>query len=98
MELMVRLNYYLNLIFRIVIRVQITNSYFNSNTVSDWTKIKYSVPQVSILSPLLFLIYINDLSKAVEHKVLPILFTNDTSIIFTSPNNTQMESDFYIIF
>jgi len=28
-------------------RVQITNSYLTSNTVSEWTKIKYEVPQGS---------------------------------------------------
>jgi hypothetical protein len=49
------------------------------------------------LSLLLFLVYINDLPKAVEHKALPILFTDDTSIILKSPNNTQMQSDFNII-
>jgi hypothetical protein len=79
-------------------RVHITNSYFNSNTVSKWTKIKYGVPQVSILGPLLFLVYINNLPKAVEHKALPILFADDTSIILKSLNNTQMQSDFNIIF
>jgi hypothetical protein len=50
------------------------------------------------LSPLLFLVYINDLPKAVEHEALQIFFTDDTSIILTSPNNTQMQSDFNIIF
>jgi hypothetical protein len=41
---------------------------------------------------LLFLVYINDLPKAVEHKALPILFADDTSILLTSPNNIQMHS------
>jgi len=79
-------------------RVQITISYFNSNTVSKWTKIKYGVPQGSILDLLLFLVYFNNLPKAIEHKALPILFVDVTSILLTSPNNTQMQSDFNIIF
>ena len=50
------------------------------------------------MGPLLFLVHINDLSKAVDHKALPILFAGDTSILLTSPNITQMRSDFNIIF
>ena len=38
------------------------------------------------------------LFNGVEHKALPILFADDTSILLTSPNNTQMQSDFNIIF
>jgi hypothetical protein len=78
-------------------RVQITNSYSNLNTVSKWTKIKYGVPQGSILSPLLFLVYFNNLPKAVEHKALPILFADNTSILLTSPNNIQMQNDLKIV-
>jgi len=74
-------------------RVHITNLYLNSNTVSKWTKIKYGVLKGSILGPLFFLIYINDIPKAVERKALPILFADDTSILLTSPNNIQMQSD-----
>jgi retron-type reverse transcriptase len=75
-------------------RVQITNSYLKTTTTSKWTKIKYGVPRGSILGPLLFLVYINDLPRAVEHKALPILFADDTSILLTSPNNIQMQSNF----
>jgi hypothetical protein len=74
MELMAILESYLLNRYQ---RVQITNSYFNSSTVSKRTKIKYGVPQGSILGPLLFLVYINDLPKAVEHKALPTLFLNN---------------------
>jgi len=79
-------------------RVHITNSYLNSNTVSKWTKIKYWVLQSSILGPLLFLVYINDLPRAVEHKALPILFVDDTSILLTGPDNIQMHSDLNFVF
>ncbi len=80
-------------------RIQIINSHLNTTTTSKWTKVRHGVPQGSILGPLLFLIYyINDLPRAVEHKAFPILFADDTSIILTSPNITQMQSDFNEIF
>ena len=75
-------------------RVLITNSLFNSNTVSKWTKIICGVLQGSNLGPLLFLLYINDLPKAVKHKALPILFADDTSILITSPNSNQLQSEY----
>jgi len=61
-------------------------------------QIKYGVPQGSILGPLLFLVYTNDLPKAIEHKAFPILFADDTSILLTSPNNIEMQSDSNIVF
>jgi len=69
-------------------RVHITNSYLNSNSTSKWTKIKCGVPQGSMLGPLLFPVYTNGLPRAVEHKALPIVFADDTSILLTSANNT----------
>jgi hypothetical protein len=68
-------------------KVQIISSYLNSDTVSEWTQIRYGVPQGSILCPLLFIVYINYLPKAIEHKAIPILFADNTSILITNPNN-----------
>ena len=70
----------------------------NSNTASKWNKTKYGVLQGSILGPLLFLVYTKDLAKAVEHKAIPILFADVTSILLTSSKITQMQSDFNIVF
>jgi hypothetical protein len=54
--------------------------------------------QGSIWGPLLFQVYINDLPKAIEHKVIPILFTDCTSISVTIPNNIQFQKNFHIVF
>jgi len=45
------------------------------------------------LGPILFLVYINDLPKAKEHKAIAVLFADNTSILITSPNNIQFQND-----
>ena len=36
--------------------------------------------------------------KAIEHKAIPILYADDTTILITSPNNIQFESDLSVVF
>ena len=52
---------------------------------SDLKKIKCGVPQGSILGPLLFLLYMNDLPQASEY-FMPILFADDTNLFATGYN------------
>lgn len=64
--------------------MEIKNKHFNHKTFSNWGVIKHGIRQGSILGPLLFLLYVNDLSKNINGQSKPILFADDTSIVFTS--------------
>lgn len=60
-------------------------------TRSETGKIKYGVPQGSILGPLLFLAYINDI---VNVPLTPdiVLYADDTNVFFSGPDLALLES------
>jgi hypothetical protein len=63
------------------------------NYFSDWDLITDGVPQGSILGPLFFLLYINDLPNTISHLSTPILFADDTSLIISNPDSSQLQKD-----
>ena len=56
-----------------------------NGTNSGHLPIKCGVPQGSILGPLLFLVYVNDLASVSKHAAT-ILFADDTNVIYTGKN------------
>jgi hypothetical protein len=73
-----------------------TQSLKYDDVYSDWSNIDTGVPQGSVLGPLLFIIYINDI-KNVSKLLYEILFADDTSLICNissfcnQPPKTQLE-------
>ena len=57
--------------------------------VSEWKDVMSGVPQGTVLGPLLFVIYINDMPDVVNN--LTKLFADDTKLISTIKNRLDIE-------
>ena len=69
-------------------RVSVNGAY------SDWATVTSAVPQGSVLGPLLFLLYVNDIPASVSCKIKP--FAVDTKIcntIKTQYDSQSLQSD-----
>ena len=66
------------------------NSPILQNYVSTKRQIMHGVPQGSVLGPLLFLLYVNDLPLNIEASET-ILFADDTSLLITGENHNTIQ-------
>ena len=68
-------------------KVILNNNNNNTNSSSKWELIKNGVHQGSILGPLFFLFYINDLPNIITKNNCMVLFADDTSPLITHCND-----------
>ena len=67
---------------------QIENNVSVNGFDSNLADVKFGAPQGSVLDPLLFLIYINDLNQALKSSKMKHHFADDTNLIhFTKSVN-----------
>ena len=57
-----------------------------SGNLSSWQSVSCGVPQGSVLGPLLFLLYVNDLYKNIKHLKI-ISYVDDTQIYINCESN-----------
>jgi len=67
--------------------VTVTSKKSYLNSFSKWGKIRLGVPQGTIVGPLLFLFYVNDITKIAGNNSKPVLFDNDINLIVTYSNH-----------
>ena len=60
-----------------------------NSSMSDETTVGAGVPQGSVLGPLLFLVYVNDISE--NHLSLTRLFADDSSLFFSASRIEDIE-------
>ena len=68
--------------------------YDSKKYYSEWDSVTDGVPQGSILGPLLFILYVNDIANVISDISNPVLYADDTSLAITNSNSQMFEKKY----
>jgi hypothetical protein len=73
-------------------RVCISPHILEEEKSSSWETVVNRFPQGSILGPLHFIIYLNDLPNGLHQKAKPVVYADDTSVLLMAKNDEELKN------
>ena len=67
---------------------------------SEWKDVSSGIPQGSVMGPILFVLYINELPSSISSQSDIFLFADDTKIfkeVYNIEDSEQLQSDIYLM-
>jgi hypothetical protein len=75
----------------------VQNSQYLQNYFSSWETVKHGAPHRSVLGPVLFIIYTNDLPLNIRPISVVIMYTDDTGVLVSKPNYNEFKHAFNFV-